>query len=100
MHTLQDKVALVALAMQHAKQGIRANAIWPGLIDTPLIYREISSRYPSIDAMRAARHQAVPRGRMGSAWDIAHAAVFLASDNAAFINGVCLPVDGGQSCGV
>jgi len=92
--------ATVALALQYAKQGIRANAILPGLIDTPLIYREISSQYPSIDAMREARHQAVPRGRMGSAWDIAHAAVFLASDNAAFINGVCLPVDGGQSCGV
>jgi len=92
--------ATVALALQYAKQGIRANAILPGLIDTPLIYREISSQYPSIEAMREARHQAVPRGRMGSAWDIAHAAVFLASDNAAFINGVCLPVDGGQSCGV
>jgi len=92
--------ATVALALQYAKQGIRANAILPGLIDTPLIYREISSQYPSIEAMREARHQAVPRGRMGSAWDIAHAAVFLASDNAAFINGVCLPVDGGQSCKV
>jgi len=92
--------ATVALAMQYAKQGIRANAILPGLIDTPLIYREISSQYASVEAMRAARDQAVPRGRMGSAWDVAHAAVFLASDEAAFINGVCLPVDGGQSCGV
>lgn len=90
--------ATVALAMQYARQGIRANAILPGAIDTPLIYREISSRYPSVEAMRAARNQAVPVGRMGTAWDVAHAAVFLASDEAAFITGVCLPVDGGQSC--
>jgi NAD(P)-dependent dehydrogenase (short-subunit alcohol dehydrogenase family) len=39
-------------------------------------------------------------GRMGTAWDVAHAAVFLASDEAQFITGVCLPVDGGQSCAV
>jgi len=50
--------------------------------------------------MRAARNKAVPTGRMGTAWDIANAAVFLASDQAGFINGVCLPVDGGQSCAV
>jgi len=92
--------ATVALALQYARQGIRANAILPGLIDTPLIYREISGQYESVEAMRAARNNAVPTGRMGSAWDIAHAAVFLASDQAAFINGVCLPVDGGQSCAV
>ena len=90
--------ATVALAMQYARQGIRANAILPGAIDTPLIYREISSQYSSIEAMRAARDRAVPTGKMGTAWDIANAAVFLASDEASFITGVCLPVDGGQSC--
>lgn len=90
--------ATVAVAMQYARQGIRANAILPGAVDTPLIYREISSQYGSIEEMRAARHRAVPTGKMGTAWDIAHAAVFLASDEAAFITGVCLPVDGGQSC--
>jgi NAD(P)-dependent dehydrogenase (short-subunit alcohol dehydrogenase family) len=92
--------ATVALAMQYARQGIRANAILPGVIDTPLIYREISGQYASVEAMREARDRAVPPGKMGTAWDVAHAAVFLASDEAAFINGVCLPVDGGQSCGV
>jgi len=92
--------ATVALALQYARRGIRANAILPGLIDTPLIYREISGQYESVEAMRAARNQAVPTGRMGSAWDIANAAVFLASEQAGFINGVCLPVDGGQSCAV
>jgi NAD(P)-dependent dehydrogenase (short-subunit alcohol dehydrogenase family) len=90
--------ATVAIAMQYARHGIRANAILPGAIDTPLIYREISSQYGSIEEMRAARDRAVPLGKMGTAWDIAHAAVFLASDEASFITGVCLPVDGGQSC--
>jgi NAD(P)-dependent dehydrogenase (short-subunit alcohol dehydrogenase family) len=92
--------ATVALALQYARQGIRANAILPGAIDTPLIYREISSQYKSVEEMREARNRAVPTGRMGTAWDIAHAAVFLASDEASFINGVCLPVDGGQSCSI
>jgi len=90
--------ATVALAMQYARQGIRANAILPGAVDTPLIYREISSQYSSVEEMRAARDRAIPMGKMGTAWDIANAAVFLASDEAAFITGVCLPVDGGQSC--
>jgi NAD(P)-dependent dehydrogenase (short-subunit alcohol dehydrogenase family) len=90
--------ATVALAMQYAKQGIRANCIMPGLIDTPLIYKQISSQYASVEEMVAARDAQVPMGKMGTAWDIANAAVFLASDEAKFITGVCLPVDGGQSC--
>jgi NAD(P)-dependent dehydrogenase (short-subunit alcohol dehydrogenase family) len=92
--------ATVAIAMQYARQGIRANCIMPGLIDTPLIYRQISGQYASVEEMVAARNAAVPVGRMGTAWDIANAAVFLASDEAQFITGVCLPVDGGQSCAV
>lgn len=90
--------ATVAVALQHASQGIRANAILVGAVDTPLIYREIASQYGSVEEMQAARNKAIPLGKMGSAWDIANAAVFLASDEAAFITGVCLPVDGGQSC--
>lgn len=90
--------ATVAIALQYARQGIRANAILPGAIDTPLIYKQISGQYESVEAMREARNRAIPTGRMGTAWDIANAAVFLASDEASFINGVCLPVDGGQSC--
>ena len=93
--------ATVALAMQYARQGIRANCIMPGLIDTPLIYRQISGAIcAAAGKMVAARNAAVPVGRMGTAWDIANAAVFLASDEAQFITGVCLPVDGGQSCAV
>ena len=92
--------ATVALALQYAAQGIRANAILPGAIETPLIYKQIAGQYKSVEEMREARNRAVPTGRMGTAWDIANAAVFLASDAAGFINGVCLPVDGGQSCSI
>jgi NAD(P)-dependent dehydrogenase (short-subunit alcohol dehydrogenase family) len=89
--------ATVALAIQYARQNIRANCIMPGMMDTPLIYQQISGQYASKEEMVAARARAVPLGRMGTAWDIANAAVFLASDEAQFITGVCLPVDGGQS---
>ena len=92
--------ATVALAMQYARHGIRANCIMPGLIDTPLIHKQISGQYASVEEMVAARNAAVPVGKMGTAWDVANAAVFLASDEAQFITGVCLPVDGGQSCAV
>jgi NAD(P)-dependent dehydrogenase (short-subunit alcohol dehydrogenase family) len=91
----------VGLALQYARQGLRANAILPGLMDTPLIYGQIAGQYASVAEMVAARHAATPPGRMGTAWDIAHAAVFLASDAAQYINGVLLPVDGGLTarCG-
>ncbi len=88
----------VGLALQYAAQGIRANAVLPGLIDTPLIHRQIAGQYADAAAMVAARDAACPMGHMGTAWDVARAAVFLASDDAAYITGVCLPVDGGLSC--
>ena len=59
--------ATVALAIQYARQGIRANCIMPGLIDTPLIYKQISGEYGSVEEMVAARNAAVPMGRMGTA---------------------------------
>ena len=85
----------VGLALQYARDGIRANAIMPGLMDTPLIYQQISTNYASEEEMVKARHEAAPMGRMGTGWDIANAAAFLASDEASYITGVCLPVDGG-----
>ena len=88
----------VGLALQYARQGIRANAIMPGLMNTPLIHQQISGQYADAAAMVQARDDACPMGRMGTAWDIAAAAVFLASDEARYITGVCLPVDGGLSC--
>ena len=85
----------VGLAIQYARDGIRCNAILPGLMDTPLIYAQIAGQYASKEDMQAARHAATPTGRMGTGWDVAHAAVVLASDEASYINAVCLPVDGG-----
>ncbi|NQW10457.1 MAG: SDR family oxidoreductase [Alphaproteobacteria bacterium] len=85
----------VGLALQYAAQGIRANAIMPGLMDTPLIRTQIAGQYTDVDAMIRARDALSPTGKMGDAWDIAHTALFLASDEAKYINGVCLPVDGG-----
>ena len=83
------------LAYQLAAKGIRANCILPGVMDTPHIYQHITGAYGSADEMVRQRHEAAPMGRMGSGWDVAHAAVFLASDEASYITGVCLPVDGG-----
>jgi NAD(P)-dependent dehydrogenase (short-subunit alcohol dehydrogenase family) len=88
----------VGLALQYAQHGIRVNAIMPGLMNTPLIYQQISGQYADAAAMARARDEACPMGRMGTAWDIAAAAVFLASDEANYITGVCLPVDGGLTC--
>lgn len=88
----------MAVALEHAKNGIRANAIMPGMMDTPHIYQNISGQYQSHEAMVAQRSALCPMGRMGTGWDIANAAAFLASDEAQYITGVCLPVDGGFSC--
>jgi NAD(P)-dependent dehydrogenase (short-subunit alcohol dehydrogenase family) len=85
----------VGLALQYAREGIRANAIMPGLMDTPHIYQHITGAYGSAEDMVRERNESAPMGRMGTGWDVANAAVFLASDEAAYITGVCLPVDGG-----
>jgi NAD(P)-dependent dehydrogenase (short-subunit alcohol dehydrogenase family) len=69
-------------------------------MNTPLIFQQISGQYADAAAMVAARDAACPTGRMGTAWDVAKAALFLASDDAAYITGVSLPVDGGLSCRV
>ena len=86
------------LALSGAKHGMRANAILPGFIDTPMAV-DAAAAVLGIDRgdYAAARASIVPLGRQGTAWDVANAALFLASDEAAFITGVCLPVDGGQS---
>jgi NAD(P)-dependent dehydrogenase (short-subunit alcohol dehydrogenase family) len=85
------------LGVQLAGTGVRVNAVMPGLIDSPLIYRQIAGSYGSAEQMIAERNRAVPMGRMGTVWEVAAAALFLASDAASYITGVCLPVDGGMS---
>jgi NAD(P)-dependent dehydrogenase (short-subunit alcohol dehydrogenase family) len=85
-----------AVALQYAPRGVRVNCIMPGLIDTPMAMRGLSAGLGiSMEELRARRHASVPMGRMGSAWDVARAALFLASDEARYITGVCLAVDGG-----
>lgn len=87
-----------ALAMSNARFGIRANVIMPGLIETPMAIEGYVAAGQDRETVIARRNAAVPlRGKMGSAWDVANAALFLASDEAQFITGVALPVDGGQS---
>lgn len=97
------KAAMVAftqqVAIQNATYGIRANVILPGLIDTPMAVdtrvRVIGKTRQQVADERNAR---VPlRHKMGSAWDVANAALFLASDEANFITGVTLVVDGGSA---
>ena len=87
------------LAMGNARHGIRVNAILPGLMNTPMAIEGISAaRGIGREQLIAERDASVPLGRqMGTAWDVARAALFLASDEARFVTGVLLPVDGGQS---
>jgi NAD(P)-dependent dehydrogenase (short-subunit alcohol dehydrogenase family) len=87
------------IALENAKYNIRANSIMPGLMNTPMAIEGISRArgIPKEDLIRT-RDASVPLGaKMGTAWDVAYAALFLASDEAKFITGVILPVDGGQS---
>jgi NAD(P)-dependent dehydrogenase (short-subunit alcohol dehydrogenase family) len=87
-----------ALATGNARYGIRANVIMPGLMNTPMAIEGYVAAGRDRQELIRARDELVPLGRkMGDAWDVANAALFLASDEARFITGVCLPVDGGQS---
>ena len=83
------------VALQYANRGIRCNAILPGLMNTPLIYQSSIDAYDSAEEMVRQRNAICPMGYMGDAWDVAHAAVFLASDEAKYITGIELVVDGG-----
>jgi NAD(P)-dependent dehydrogenase (short-subunit alcohol dehydrogenase family) len=89
----------LSLAQSYAADGIRVNAILPGLIDTPMGVNAVASSLGVARERYACRRdEAVPlKGGMGSAWDVANAALFLASEEARFITGALLPVDGGQS---
>jgi NAD(P)-dependent dehydrogenase (short-subunit alcohol dehydrogenase family) len=89
----------LSLAQSYAQHGIRVNAILPGLIDTPMGVDAVARQFGvPRERYAAMRDKSVPlKGGMGSAWDVAHAALFLASDEARFITGALLAVDGGQS---
>jgi NAD(P)-dependent dehydrogenase (short-subunit alcohol dehydrogenase family) len=84
-------------AMENAEYGIRANALLPGLMETAMAVdtrMRLSGR--SREDIVAERNSKVPMRRGGTGWDLANAALFLASDEASFITGVDLPVDGGS----
>jgi NAD(P)-dependent dehydrogenase (short-subunit alcohol dehydrogenase family) len=85
------------LAIQNAEYGIRANVILPGLMDTPMaVDTRARTSNRSRAEVAAERDARVPlRRKMGTGWDVANAALFLASDEANFVTGVALPVDGG-----
>ena len=99
-----SKAAAVAfteqLAIQNAEYGIRAVAILPGLMDTPMAVDNRAQAWGmTVEEVSAQRNARVPLGnKMGTAWDVAHAAAFLASDEAKFITGISLRVDGGAGC--
>ncbi len=98
-----SKAGIIAMtqqiAIQNAKYGVRANVILPGLMDTPMAVDRRAEVWGRSRAEVAAERDAkVPLGKMGTGWDVAYAALFLASDEAKFITGVALPVDGGKTC--
>ena len=89
-----------SIAVQYAKKNIRANAILPGMMNTPMIFASLTGEYSKGDSekMIAIRDNQCPMGKMGDAWDVAYAALFLASDEAKYITGIELVVDGGLTC--
>lgn len=87
------------LARQYAPKNIRCNAILPGMIDTPhirVLFRDKSAE--EFSGILADRDRRCPMGRQGTSWEVANAALFLASDEASYVTGVLLPVDGALSC--
>ena len=83
-------------AIEYARTGIRINTILPGLMHTPMVASLLAGRQPDeAEATLLAQAERCPMGRLGDAWDVAHAALFLVSDEAKYITGVVLPVDGG-----
>lgn len=100
-----SKAGVIALtqsvAIRNAAFGVRANVILPGMLNTPMaIEGRVQVQGVDREALIAQRDALVPLGKMGTGWDVANAAVFLASAAAAFITGAVLTVDGGQSLAV
>lgn len=85
-----------AMALDHARENIRVNCICPAIIETELL-AEVFKRTPDPEATRRMRTEEIPLGRMGRPEDVAHLAVYLASDESAWLTGAALPLDGGHT---
>ena len=90
------------IALQYAPKQIRANCVLPGYMDTPFTRRDVKGKpsytykgYTSAEEYGKARDAIVPLGRMGTGWDVAYASLYLASDEASYVTGQTLVVDGG-----
>jgi NAD(P)-dependent dehydrogenase (short-subunit alcohol dehydrogenase family) len=88
------------IAVQYASKGIRANCVLPGLMNTPMIQQPLKNTYGpgGTEEMIRRRDESIPMGKMGDAWDVAYASLFLASEDAKYITGALLVVDGGLTC--
>lgn len=99
-----SKAGVIALtreiAVQYASKGIRANAILPGLMNTPFVTCLVTAYGGDVGEMTDIRDAICPMGKQGDAWDVAYLSVFLASDEAKNITGAALVVDGGLTCKV
>ncbi len=85
-----------SIAIEYARHGIRANCVLPGLMNTPMIVDPLKAHYgPDFQVMVDKRERQCPTGKMGDAWDVAYAALFLASDEAKYVTAAELVVDGG-----
>lgn len=90
----------MSIAMEYAAKGIRCNAILPGLMNTPMVVEPLKGVYGggNVEKMIEIRNRQCPTGKMGDAWDVARAALFLTCDEAKYITGAQLVVDGGITC--
>ena len=87
------------VAMQYAHKNIRANCILPGMVSTPMVTQTLTEAYGGdVEEMLERRDAQTPIAKRGDAWDVAYAAVYLASDEAQFVTGAQLVVDGGLTC--
>ena len=98
-----SKAGVIALtreiAVEYAARGIRANAILPGMMATPFVVASLTTAYGGeVDDMMKRRDALCPTGRQGESWDVAYLALFLASDEAKYVTGAALVVDGAQTC--
>ncbi len=88
------------IAIQYAAKKIRANCVLPGLIDTPMVHEGLKRLYgdEGVEELTKRRDNMSPMKKQGDAWDVAYASLFLASNEAKYITGIQLIVDGGSSC--